>query len=394
MTPTECATYEAEVSPKLETMKALVFRGPGQIGIEQVPIPRAGYGEAVLRVTLTTICGTDVHIVKGEYPVKPGLIIGHEAVGVIHELGPGVTGYQIGERVLVGAITPCGQCDSCLGGNLSQCGGPIGGWKFGNTINGAQAEYLLVPDAKANLARIPDHLRDDEVVLLADIASTGFSASESAPVKVGDSVAIFAQGPIGLCATVGARLHGASCIYVVDSNPRRLGQAIKLGADVALNLAKVDPVREIMRLTRGRGVDVAIEALGRQETFESALRVIRPGGTLSSLGVYSGKLSVPLEPFAAGLGDHKIVTTLCPGGKERMRRLMELVAHRRIDLTPLLTHSFPLERIQEAYELFSAQRDGVLKVAIRVAAEKPVDKLAANPELESALPAGNTKRPR
>lgn len=353
------------------TMKALVFRGPNKISVEEVPIPRPNYGEAVMRVTLTTICGTDVHILKGEYPVKPGLIIGHEAVGVIHELGPGVSRYKKGDRVLVGAITPCGQCNACLSGDLAQCGGPIGGWKFGNTINGCQAEYVLVPNAEANLAKVPDHLRDEEVVLLADIASTGFSASESAPVKIGDSVAIFAQGPIGLCATIGARLHGASCIYVVDPNAGRLEQAKKMGADVALNSTEADPVQEIMRLTDGRGVDVAIEALGQQVTFENSLRVLRPGGTLSSLGVYSGKLSIPLEPFAAGLGDHKIVTTLCPGGKERMRRLMELVAHGRVDLTPLLTHTFPLERITEAYELFAAQRDGVLKVAIKVQAAVP-----------------------
>lgn len=382
---------KAERKTDSATMKALVFRGPNQISLEEVPIPQAQYGEAVIRVTLTTICGTDVHILKGEYPVKPGLIIGHEAVGVIHDLGPGVTGYEKGDRVLVGAITPCGQCNACLSGDLSQCGGPIGGWKFGNTINGAQAEYLLVPDAIANLAKVPDHLRDEEVVLLADIASTGFSASESAPVKIGDAVAIFAQGPIGLCATVGARLHGASCVYVVDSNPLRLQQAKRMGADVLLNFSETDPVREIMRLTEGRGVDVAIEALGRQETFENALRVLRPGGTLSSLGVYSGKLSIPLEPFAAGLGDHKIITTLCPGGKERMRRLMELVAHGRVDLTPLLTHTFPLERITDAYDLFAAQRDGVLKVAIKmppVAQERD-----SNREREAALLAQSGKEP-
>jgi hypothetical protein len=130
-------------------MRALVFHGPDNIAVERVPIPRAGYGEVVMRLTLTTICGTDVHILKGEYPVRPGLVIGHEAVGVIHEIGPGVTGYQVGERVLVGAITLCGQCNACLGGDRSQCGGPTGGWKFGNTINGAQAEYLLVPSAQA-----------------------------------------------------------------------------------------------------------------------------------------------------------------------------------------------------------------------------------------------------
>src|ERR1051325_9525870 len=193
------------------TMRATVFHGVGDIRVEEVPRPCAGPGEALIQVTTTTICGTDLHIVRGEYPVKPGLIIGHEPVGVIAELGPGVTGYHVGDRVLVGAITPCGQCAACLSGNLSQCGHgegyeALGGWGFGNTINGAQAEYLLVPHAQANLAKIPDELTDEQVVLLADIASTGFSGAESAQVRIGDSVVVFAQGPIGLCATAGAKL--------------------------------------------------------------------------------------------------------------------------------------------------------------------------------------------
>jgi 2-desacetyl-2-hydroxyethyl bacteriochlorophyllide A dehydrogenase len=362
------ATFQAAIPKKQvvpSTMRALVFHGPNQIGIEQVPIPRPGPGEAVIRVTLTTICGTDLHILKGEYPVKPGLVIGHEPVGVVHELGVGVTDYAVGERVLVGAITPCGQCNYCLSGDWSQCGGPIGGWKFGNTINGAQAEYLLVPNAQANLAKIPDDLSDEQVVLLADIASTGISAAESGDVKIGDTVAVFAQGPIGLCATAGAKLKGAGLVIAVESDFVRTVMANRMGADIVIDHTKVDAVEEIRRLTQGKGVDVAIEALGTQATFESALRALRAGGTLSSLGVYSGKLSVPLEPFAAGLGDHKIVTTLCPGGKERMRRLMELVRHGRLDLRPLLTHTFSLDRIAEAYELFGQRRDGVIKVAIR-----------------------------
>jgi 2-desacetyl-2-hydroxyethyl bacteriochlorophyllide A dehydrogenase len=362
------ATFQIAIPKKQTaptTMKALVFHGPGQISVEQVSIPRPGPGEAVIRVTLTTICGTDLHILKGEYPVKPGLIIGHEPVGVIHELGVGVTDYAVGDRVLVGAITPCGQCSYCLSGDWSQCGGPIGGWKFGNTINGAQAEYLLVPSAQANLAKIPDDLTDEQVVLLADIASTGISAAESGEVKIGDTVAVFAQGPIGLCATAGAKLKGAGLIIAVESDPVRSAMSKRMGADIIIDHTKSDAVAEIRRLTAGKGVDVAIKALGTQATFESALRVLRAGGTLSSLGVYSGKLAVPLEPFAAGLGDHKIVTTLCPGGKERMRRLMELVRHGRLELRPLLTHTFPLDRITEAYKLFGERREGVIKVAIR-----------------------------
>ena len=350
-------------------MKANVFRGTNRFGVEEVEKPRAKAGEAVIRVTLTTICGTDLHIVRGEYPVKPGLIIGHEPVGVIEELGDGVAGYEIGDRVLVGAITPCGQCRACLSGHPSQCGHggdyeAIGGWRFGNTINGAQAEYLLVPNAQANLAKIPDELSDEQVVLLADIASTGFSGAESGGVRIGDSVVIFAQGPIGLCATAGAKLMGASLIIGVESDENRRAMARRLGADVTLDNRAVDVVAEVKKLTGG-GVDVAIEALGIQQTFESALRCLRPGGTLSSLGVYSGKLQVPYEAFAAGLGDHRIVTTLCPGGKERMRRLMSVVKAGRLDLTPLLTHTVPLEKIEEGYRIFGERLDGVLKVAVK-----------------------------
>lgn len=353
----------------MNTMRACVFHGKDDIRVEEVARPQAGVGEAVIRITLTTICGTDLHILRGEYPVKPGLVIGHEPVGVITELGAGITGYNIGDRVLVGAITPCGQCNGCLSGHLSQCGHgngyeAIGGWRFGNTMNGAQAEYLLVPNAQANLAKIPDELSDEQVILLADIASTGFSGAESGGIKIGDAVVVFAQGPIGLCATVGARLMGASLIIGVDGDDTRLAMSKKMGADVVLDYRATDVVAEVKRLTGG-GADVTIEALGTQETFEDALRSLRPGGTLSSLGVYSGKLQMPYDAFAAGLGDHRIVTTLCPGGKERMRRLMETVKHGRVDLTPLLTHTFPLDQITEAYSLFGERRDGVLKVAIK-----------------------------
>lgn len=352
----------------MQKMRAYVFSGINDARIEEVTRPHAGVGEAVIRVTLTTICGTDLHIVRGEYPVKPGLIIGHEPVGVIEELGPGVTGYELGDRVLVGAITPCGQCRACLSGNQSQCGHgsgyeALGGWRFGNTINGAQAEYLLVPHAQANLAKIHHDLTDEQVVLLADIASTGFSGAESGGVRIGDTVAVFAQGPIGLCATAGAKLMGASLIIGIDGDTTRLQMAQRMGADVVLDYREVDVVSEIKRLTEG-GVDVAIEALGTQTTFESALRVLRPGGALSSLGVYSGKLQVPYDAFTAGIGDHRIVTTLCPGGKERMRRLMEIIRHGRVDLTPLLTHRFSLDDIGDAYRLMGERLDGVLKVAI------------------------------
>jgi threonine dehydrogenase-like Zn-dependent dehydrogenase len=352
-------------------MKAAIFVEPGRIVLDEKPIPDVGPLDALIRVTTTTICGTDVHILKGEYPVEKGLTIGHEPVGVIEKLGSAVSGYQEGQRVIAGAITPSGHSYACLCGCHSQDGAgtrhgfkPMGGWRFGNTIDGCQAEYLLVPDAMANLSPVPDALTDEQVLMCPDIMSTGLSGAESGKVRIGDTVAVFALGPIGLCAAAGARLMGATTIIGVDTVPERLAMARKLGVDHVVDFKAGDPVEAIMKLTDGRGVDVAIEALGTQQTFESCLKVLRPGGTLSSLGVYSGDLTIPLGPFMAGLGDLKIVTTLCPGGKERMRRLMDVVASGRIDLQAMVTHRFPLERIEEAYELFANQRDGVLKVAI------------------------------
>jgi threonine dehydrogenase-like Zn-dependent dehydrogenase len=356
---------------RMANMKAAVFIEPGRIALAEKPIPDVGPLDALLRVTTTTICGTDIHILKGEYPVAKGLTIGHEPVGIIEKLGSAVKGYREGQRVIAGAITPSGHSHASLSGDWAQDGPdtvhgwkPIGGWKFGNTIDGCQAEYVLVPDAMANLSPVPDGLSDDEVLMCPDIMSTGFAGAESGRIRIGDTVAVFAQGPIGLCATVGARLMGATTIIAVEAVPKRIAMATQLGADHVVDFHKVDVVDEIRRITGGRGVDVAIEALGTQATFEAGLRVLRPGGTLSSLGVYSSDLRIPLDAFAAGLGDHKIVTSLCPGGKERMRRLMAVIASGRADLKPLVTHRFTLDRIEEAYDLFGHQRDGVLKVAI------------------------------
>lgn len=356
----------------MNMMKAAVFVAPGRIELVDKPIPEVGPNDALLRITTTTICGTDVHILKGEYPVATGLTIGHEPVGVIEKLGSNVRGYQEGQRVIAGAICPSFNSYASQDGLSSQDGGctchgykPLGGWRFGNTIDGTQAEYVLVPDAQANLAPVPDGLSDEQVLMCPDIMSTGFAGAEAANIKIGDVVAIFAQGPIGLCATAGAKLRGASTIIAIDGVNQRLQIARQLGADVTLNFNEVDVVDEILKLTGGRGVDAAIEALGQQSTFESALRVLKPGGTLSSLGVYSTDLVIPLNAFHAGLGDNKIVTSLCPGGKERMRRLLNVVASGRVDLGLLVTHQYKLDDIVAAYELFGHQRDGVLKVAIK-----------------------------
>ncbi|TQV76116.1 NAD(P)-dependent alcohol dehydrogenase [Denitrobaculum tricleocarpae] len=354
-----------------EMMRAALFVEPGRIVLDDKVIPDVGPGDALLRITTTTICGTDVHILKGEYPVAQGLTVGHEPVGVIEKLGRNVEGYREGQRVIAGAICPSGYSNACLDGLCAQDGQsgahglkPLGGWRFGNTIDGSQAEYLLVPDAMANLAPVPDGLSDEEVLMCPDIMSTGFAGAESGNIKIGDTVAVFAQGPIGLCATAGAKLRGATTIIAVEAVPERIEMAKQVGADVVVDFNKTDPVEEILRLTKGRGVDVAIEALGLQSTFQQCLQVLKPGGTLSSLGVYSEDLTIPLSGFHAGLGDHKIVTSLCPGGKERMRRLMNAIASGRVDLKPMITHRYSLDQIEEAYLLFANQQDGVLKIAI------------------------------
>ena len=360
-------------------MKATVFVAPGRIELVDKPIPEVGPNDALIRITTTTICGTDVHILKGEYPVVPGLTIGHEPVGVIEKLGNAVRGYKEGQRVIAGAICPDFNSYAAQDGVASQDGsyliasGKCGahgykataGWRFGNLIDGTQAEYVLVPDAAGNLAPIPDGLSDEQVLMCPDIMSTGFKGAENANIRLGDTVAVFAQGPIGLCATAGARMLGATTVIAIDGNDHRLGIAKVMGADVTLNFHNCDVVDEIMKLTGGRGVDSSIEALGLQSTFEQSLRVLKPGGTLSSLGVYSKDLTIPMNAYAAGLGDHIIVNALCPGGKERMRRLMNVIQANRVDLGVMVTHTYKLDDIVAAYDLFANQRDGVLKVAIK-----------------------------
>ncbi len=360
-------------------MKAAAFLEKGRIEIVQKPIPDVGPNDALIRITTTTICGTDVHILKGEYPVEKGLTVGHEPVGVIEKLGSAVQGYKEGQRVIAGAICPNFNSYAAQDGYASQDGSYLSarglcgchgykataGWRFGNLIDGTQAEYVLVPDAQANLAPIPDGLTDEQVLMCPDIMSTGFAGAENANIKIGDTVVVFAQGPIGLCATAGARLLGATTIIAVDGNDHRLGIAKKMGADVTLNFRNVDVISEVLKLTGGKGADSSIEALGTQATFEQAMKVIKPGGTLSSLGVYSEDLKIPLSAFASGLGDHTIRTALCPGGKERMRRLMSVIEANRLDLGVMVTHQRKLDDIAEAYDLFAHQRDGVLKIAIK-----------------------------
>lgn len=336
-----------------------VKTGQHKVGMTQFPYPdEPGPGQALIRMTLATICGSDMHIVD-EMPVPAGVPMGHEAVGVVEAVGAGVTRFKPGDRVASSCLFCCGVCDRCMEGEHSICetfNAP------GNLLFGGQGEYFLVQGAQTTLAKIPDALEDEQVLFVTDIMSTGFAAIERANIRAGDSVAVFAQGPVGLCATAGARTLGAGLIIAVESIPERMEMAKRMGADVVLDPA--DAVARIRELTGGKGVDIAVEALGHQATFEAANASVRIGGTVSSVGVYSAFPKLSLD--ATGSFIHrKLVTTLCPVGTDRLTRLMALIQGGKVDLRPLISHSLPLSQTPEAYDMFREKRGGVLKVVLR-----------------------------
>eukprot|EP01124_Arcella_intermedia_P026572 TRINITY_DN5020_c0_g1_i1.p1 TRINITY_DN5020_c0_g1~~TRINITY_DN5020_c0_g1_i1.p1 ORF type:complete len:390 (+),score=106.49 TRINITY_DN5020_c0_g1_i1:47-1171(+) len=347
------------------TMKALCFVEPGVLEIRHKLVPTPGHAEALVKVTCTTICGSDVHLWKGRVPTTPGITLGHEVVGVVVAKGSTVTSVDVGDRVISGSCTPCGCCSTCQNGATSECGGEnMGALKLGKKLDGTQAEYVIIPNADYNLAKIPPNLTDTQVLMCVDVMTSGFAGAEVASVKIGDSVAIFGLGPVGLSSVVACRLMGATKIFGVDSVPRRLQLAKQLGCDHVIDFKETDPVEDIIGLNNDVGVDVAIEAFGGQETFQNCIKVLRPGGKLGNLGIYSKEINIPLEAYGFGVGEKQILSTLCPGGKQRMRRLMNVVSSGRADLSCLITHKFHLDDIQKAYDLFSNQEDGVIKVAI------------------------------
>jgi threonine dehydrogenase-like Zn-dependent dehydrogenase len=349
----------------MPTMHALLRVAPKEIRLGEIPVPTPGPGEAVLKVTLTTVCGSDVHVLGWPLPGGEPIAMGHEAVGVVAALGDGIEGFAEGDRATVSCLSPCGRCVGCLNGAPgSACTHPRGGFQFGNLIHGCQAEYLRVPFAQFNLAKVPADVTDEQALFAGDILSTGLGVCERAGVGPGDAVAVFAQGPLGLCATAGARLLGAGMIIAVDAIPERLAMAKRLGATVTLGPADGDVPRRIRELTEGRGADVAIEAVGMQPTFEMAVKSCRVGGAVGSLGVYGGIKALSL-PVTVNFYHRRIVTTMCPSGSERLRRMLELVRHGRIDLTPLYTHRMGLAQMEEAYRLFMGEKATVLKIAVK-----------------------------
>jgi len=350
------------------SMQAFVMRSIGKVDFMEKPLPSDPEPTgALVKTTRALVCTSDTHTVGGAIGERQNLTLGHEAVGVVYKLGRDVCGLKEGDRVAVNAITPCFHCDPCIRGYTSQCGGMLGGWKFANVKDGVFAEYFHVNDAEANLAPIPSGLADEVAVYACDMLSTGFAGAENADIPMGGSVAVFAQGPVGLMATAGARLLGAGLVIGVESMPERKRLATRFGADVVVDFSQVDAVAEIQRLTGGEGVDSAIEALGAQATFDACVRVTRPGGTISNIGYHGDgeHVKIPRLGWGVGMSDKTIRTALCPGGRVRMQRLMRLLEAGRVDPTPLTTHTFRFAELGRAFEMMRTKEDGIIKPLIR-----------------------------
>lgn len=350
-------------------MLACIKTAQSKVEMLDLPVPKPGPGQMVVKTTVSTICGTDMHFLDDiptemlavAYPsivLPQGMLMGHEGVGIVHEVGSGVTRFQPGDRVIASCLTSCGKCTECLHGDYSVCSGG------GTILAGCQAEYYLIPDAEISAAKVPDGMTDEQAVLPTDIMSTGFAAIDRADAKFGDSVAIFAQGPVGLCATAGAAARGCGLIIAVDTIPERLEMSKRFGANVVINASEKDPVAEIMALTNNEGVDVAVEAVGTQATFEGCSRVVRRGGTLSGVGVYGLTPTVSMPTLTISFLHRRIVTTLCPSGRDRLEHLLAVIQHRKMDLSSLFTHRMKLADCPAAYDLFRSKTEGVLKIAI------------------------------
>ncbi|MEV8127833.1 zinc-dependent alcohol dehydrogenase family protein [Streptomyces sp. NPDC085944] len=343
-------------------MKGYVFHGPGRSAWEDTPDPELKEPtDAIVRVDAVTICGTDLHILKGDVPeVRPGTVLGHEAVGEIVEVGTDVRTVRPGDRVLVSCITACGRCRYCREGGYGQCLGG-GGWILGHLINGTQAEYVRVPHADLSVHSLPGAVTDEDAVLLADIFPTAYEVGVlNGRVRPGDTVVVVGAGPIGLAAVATARLFAPERIVVVDLATARLEAARKLGAEAVAD-AREDPEQLVADLTGGLGADVVIEAVGVPETFEMCTRMVRPGGHVANVGVHGKPATLHLEDLwiknvtiTTGLVDTRSTPTL-----------LRMAASGRLPTGQLVTHTFPLERMEEAYEVFSAAADtGALKVVL------------------------------
>jgi threonine dehydrogenase-like Zn-dependent dehydrogenase len=347
-------------------MKAFVMNGIGAVGFADKPIPRPGPTDAIVRTTRALICTSDAHTVHGAIGPRENLTLGHEAVGVVHQVGADMKSFKAGDRVVCGAITPDWGDPASQAGFPSQSGAALGGWKFANIKDGTFAEFFHVNDADANLAIVPREVSDDAAVYCCDMMSTGFKAAENGEIPIGGAVAVFALGSVGLMAVAGARLRGAGLIIGVDSVPKRQELARQYGADAIVDFSREDPVKRIMDLTGGRGVDCAIEALGSQESFANAIKVTKPGGFISNAG-YHGKgdfVNIPRLDWGVGMAEKTIRALLCPGGRLRMERMLRILQSGRLDPTAMTTHTFRFEQLPNAFEMMDKKLDGIIKPLI------------------------------
>lgn len=348
-------------------MRAFVMKKIGEVGFMEKPKPRPGPNDAIVRTTRALICTSDSHTVAGGIGPRQDMTLGHEAVGVVAEVGAEVRFFRPGDRVLVGAITPDWGDPASQGGHASQSGRPLGGWKFSNTKDGVFAEYFHVNEADANMAKIPDEVSDEAAVYCADMLSTGFMGAEHGNIPIGGAVAILAQGPVGLMATAGARLRGAGLIIGVESVARRQQLGRGYGADEIVDFSKVDVVERVLELTGGQGVDTAIEALGADATFQVAVKITKPGGTVSNIG-YFGEgeyVRIPRVEWGVGMADKTIATGLCPGGRLRMERLLRVLKTHRVDPTAMTSHTYGFDEMERAFEVADKKLDDVVKVLIK-----------------------------
>ncbi|RZI98789.1 MAG: alcohol dehydrogenase [Haliea sp.] len=344
-------------------MQALVYHGPGQKKLEDRPKPVVQQAsDAVVRITLTTICGTDLHILKGDVPTcKPGTILGHEGVGVVEAVGAGVTTFKPGDRVLISCISACGRCEACRKGMTSHCS--TGGWILGNSIDGTQAEYVRIPHADTSLHPIPAGADEEALVMLSDILPTGFECGVlNGKVQPGGTVAIVGAGPIGLAALLTAQLYSPAEIIMIDLDDKRLAVGKRFGASAGINSAGGQAAAEVMRLTGGRGVDTAIEAVGIPATFELCQEIVAAGGTIANVGVHGVKSDLHLEK----LWSHNITITTRLVDTVSTPMLLRTLQAGRIDAKQLITHRFKLADMVRAYGTFGHAADtGALKVIVQ-----------------------------
>jgi alcohol dehydrogenase len=345
-------------------MKALVYQGPGKKTVEDRPLPKLlAASDAIVRVTKTTICGTDLHILKGDVPTcKPGTILGHEGVGIVEETGEGVTAFKKGDAVLISCISACGKCEFCRRGMYSHC--TTGGWILGHTIDGTQAEYVRIPHADTSLHHIPAGMDEEALVMLSDILPTGFECGVlNGKVQPGCSVAVVGAGPVGLAALLTAQFFSPAELIMVDLDDNRLDVARTFGATATVNSGGGQAVSAIMEMTGGRGVDVAIEAVGIPATFGLCEDIVAAGGTIANVGVHGTKVDLHLEKLWA----HNITITTRLVDTVTTPMLLKTVQAKRLDPSQLITHRFSLDRILDAYETFGkAASHNALKVLIEV----------------------------